>query len=136
MEVKDSVEAKLLGKLYEKFLTVADTAHAFRNNAKAMKVCLKLIKIEVKTINKSKVPIDPADRNGVLKLYKELHTIVKGIVKSKKIQDINRFCDDLDEMIFTVNIEITELQKIAASAETEEACGEGSPKKSSAAEEN
>lgn len=114
MEAMDSVEARQLVKLQEKFLTVAEAVHAFRNNLKCLKLCKKLINLEIKTIKKSKVPIEDENREIILNLYADLRTIVKGIVKSKKIQSINKYCEELDETIFSVKIQIAELKGTSA----------------------
>ena len=106
----DSVEAKQLIKLNEKFLKLAEATNTFRNNVKAVKLYLKIVGIEIKQLKNSKQPIAAEHESRVLKQYTDLQTTLKHLVKTKKIQEINKYCAEIDEIIASTEKWIFELK--------------------------
>lgn len=109
MQVTDTVETKQLIKLNEKFLDIAKTAHSFRNNLKALKICVKLIDIETEEIKKSKLPIDQEKINIILWRYADLRGTLRYLIKTRNIQEINKGCADIESMISNTQRQIVEL---------------------------
>lgn len=109
----DSVEAKQLIKLNERFLNVAKTASIFKNNLKALKICQKLIGIEIKDIRKSKQPINTDKVEKILWRYIDLRNTIKLLIKTKNIMEINKGCLDIESMISVTEMQIAELKGLA-----------------------
>lgn len=114
MEIQVTVETKQLIKLNEKFLKVAETVNAFRNNVKALKVCLKLVNIQIKELKSSKQPIDTDKTNKILWRYFDLRNTLKFLIKTKSIQEINKACADIESMILITERQIAELKGVTA----------------------
>lgn len=114
MEINDSVEGKQLVKLNEKFLHIAQTSNSFRNDVPSLKLCLKLINGEIKRIKNSKQPVDKEKTNVVLWRYIDLSNTLKFLVKTKDIQDINKCCADIENMIFVTERQLAELKAVTA----------------------
>lgn len=114
METNETVEAKQLIKLNERFLSIAGTVYAFRNNIKALKVCRKLIGIEIKSIKKSKQPVDCSQTDKILWRYIDLKNTIGFLVKTKNISEINKGCADIKSMISATEKQLAELKGVAA----------------------
>ncbi len=114
MEIQDTVEAKQLIKLDEKFLNVAKTVYTFRNNVKALKVCKKLVNIEISAIKKSKKPITSEQLDKILWRYIDLGNTVKFLVKTKNISEINKCCIYIEKTILVTESELAELKGVSA----------------------
>ena len=114
MEMIDSVEAKQLIKVNEKFLTVAKTVYAFRNNVKALKTCLKLVKLEIKQMKKTKQPVDGEQLNRLMRKYGDLQASLKNLIKTKDVHDTNKYCEEIEEMIKNTEQQIAELKGMSA----------------------
>ena len=114
MEIQNTVEAKQLIKLNERFLNVAKTVYSFRNDLKALKICNKLINIEIGAIKKSKQPIASEQSDKILWRYIDLGNTVKFLVKTKNITEINKCCVYIEKMIIITESQIAELKGITA----------------------
>lgn len=110
MELAETVESKQLIKLNEKFLNIARTTNSLRNEVKALKICLKLINLEIDHIKKSKNPVDAEKLNVIFWRYSDLRNAIKFLVKTKSVQDINKCCADIENMIFVTERQIAELK--------------------------
>ncbi len=110
MEKSVNTENKQLIKLHERFLCVAQTADAFKNDVAALRVCLKLTALEIKSIKKSKQPIDGDKLNKVLWQYVDLSNTLKFLIKTKNIQDANKGCADIRNMVGVAERQIAELK--------------------------
>lgn len=110
MEIAVNTENKQLIKLHERFLCVAQTADAFKNDVAALKVCLKLTALEIKSIKKSKQPVDGDKLNRVLWQYVDLSNTLKFLIKTKNIQDVIKGCADIRNMVGVAERQIAELK--------------------------
>lgn len=110
MDIFETVEAKQLIKLNERFINVAKTTNAFKNNLKALKICLKLINFETKEIKKSKAPVENEKINQILWRYIDLRNTLKVLAKTNSIQEINKCCTDLENMILSAEKQVAELK--------------------------
>lgn len=108
--MSDSVETKLLIKMNERFLNVAQTVGAFKNNVKALKICSGLVNLEIKEIKKSKQPIDSEKMNKILWRYIDLKSIIKILIKSKNIQELSKTYADIQGMISVTEKQLAELK--------------------------
>ena len=110
MEIAVNTENKQLIKLHERFLCVAQTADAFKNDVAALKVCLKLTALEIKSIKKSKQPVDGDKLNRVLWQYVDLSNTLKFLIKTKNVRDVNKGCADIRNMVGVAERQIAELK--------------------------
>ena len=109
MEIMDSAEAKRLIKLNENFLKIAEATNSVKDDKKALKICLKLIKHELKQLNGSQ-PVNNENSEKVLKGYGELCNTVKLLSKTKNLQDMNKYYDALESLIEDTKVRISELK--------------------------
>ena len=109
MEIMDSAEAKRLIKLNENFLKIAEVANSVKDDKKALKICLKLIKHKLKQLKKENKPVDE-NSEKVLKVYEDLHNTVKLLSKSNNMQDTNKCYAELDRIIEDTKSRIAELK--------------------------
>lgn len=114
METKNFTNAKQLIKLNKKFLCVVQTTYSFRNDIKALKICKKLVDIEIKSIKKSKQPIDYNEINKILWRYLDLNNTIKFLLKTKSVAEINKGCTDINNMIAATEKQINELSGVNA----------------------
>ena len=114
MELFNSVEIKQLTKLNEKFLSIAETAHSYTSNVKAMKLCLKLVKLEIKQFADSKQPVDKDKSDKILGNYIKLQDALKGLIKTKKVQDTYKYTNEIEEMIAATKKKLVELMGMNA----------------------
>lgn len=120
MEASSAVEYKELLILDERFITLCGVVEAYRNVAKPLKLCRKLVKIERAKLKKSKIPLTPSDMDAVLWRYDDFSNIIKQLFGSKKANALNKATFDLDNLITTVENEMKVLRaKLGVSHATE-----------------
>lgn len=110
MEIMDSAEAKQLIKLNENFLKIAEATNSVKDDKKALKLCLKLIKYELKQLKGAKQPVNNENSEKVLKGYDELCNTVKLLSKTKNLQDINKYYSEIVNAIEDTKMRIAELK--------------------------
>ena len=120
MEASSEVEYKELLILYERFITLCGVVEAYRNVAKPLKLCRKLVKIEKTKLKKSKTPLTLGDTNSVLWLYDDFLAIIKSLSKAKDANILNKATHDLEDLIKKVDETVKDLRvKLGISHVTE-----------------
>ena len=109
MDINLSSEAKQLIKSDENFLKLAEAVNSVKDDKKALKICLKLIKHKLKQLKKENQPVNE-NSEKVLKVYEDLHNTVKLLSKSKNMQDTNKCYAELDRIIEDTKSRIAELK--------------------------
>ena len=111
MEVQNEVEYRELLFLNQRLLIHTDMVNTFKDNVKALKCCEKLIKIELKSLKKSKTPVSDEELNALIWRYTEFKDIVKRLRKTNNASVYGKAVSDLDGLIKKTNEEIADLQE-------------------------
>lgn len=109
MENRSEVERKELIIIEKRFLSLIDVVTVYKDNAKAMKNCLKLVKAERAALEKSKAPISEQDARKLQWLYADFATIVKNLACTKNASVYGKFAADLDTLTEKVRVELDSL---------------------------
>ena len=109
MEAKSELEKKELVKLENRFLTLTSAVTAYKDNPKALKLILKLVKIEAKAVKDSKAPVPVNDLHALTWRYDDLTDIIKRLTKTKQAEIYARAARELDDVISKTEREVAEL---------------------------
>lgn len=93
-----NVEYKELIILNKKLLLLENVVFEFRNNVKSLKICLNLIKTELNSVKKSKIPVSVSDLHSIQWRYDDFIEIVKRLKTAKKVGTLNKTLSDLENL--------------------------------------
>lgn len=119
MDNRTQVECKELIILKNKLLSLAKMANEYSDNVKALKVLLKLVKMEGKGLKKCKSPIATGDLNALIWAYADFAEIVKKLSSSKKPEVVGKASADLESLIRKTEDEIADLEEKTAPSAAE-----------------
>ena len=103
-------EINALLKLHCRMFTLEGLAAGYRKNAKALKLCLKVIKLETKELNKCKV-ISPYEISEFKHRYETFSEIVKRLIKASSETEKNKAVEDLHKLTEKTQEDISGLRE-------------------------
>lgn len=109
MEATTELEKNELVKLENRVITLTSAVVAYKGNPKALKLILKLVKMEGKAANESKAPVPANDLKALAWRYDDLADIVKRLTQVKKPEVCARAASELDTLISNTESEIAML---------------------------
>lgn len=111
MDNRTQVECKELIILKAKLLSLLRMTSDYTDDVKALKILLKLVKMEGKGLKKCKAPIATGDLNALIWAYADFTEIVKKLATSRKTEVVGKASADLDALIAKTEKEIAALEE-------------------------
>ena len=116
----ENEELKELYGLKNRLLTLEKIAQSYKDNPKGLKLCLKFIKLEVKTLNKC-TSINTVDLRELQRTYSDLTEILQNLAKksAKAVTDLQVLTEKTEKQVNELNEQLNpfseNVRKIASS---------------------
>lgn len=117
MEQQSPAGYAALLHLNEKISTLIATVNQYKDNKKALKICVKLIKADKDYLSRSSLSVSPSAEREILWRYDELSAAVKKLT-SGNLNDVKKAADDLDALDARTKQEIDNILSAQAPVKT------------------